>query len=186
MVETKYIPRQLSSVIEEAYRYFPVITVTGPRQSGKTTLLRVLAGLLEPERGSVELPGRSILFFQEDRLFPGLTALGQVEAALPKARRGEAVRVLELAELGEDKNKRPGELSGGMARRVALARCLALPARLYLLDEPFAGVDLPRAERILSRVRALGRPVVLTAHEPGILALCDKVFSLSGPPLRIG
>lgn len=159
-----------------------VTAVTAPSGVGKTTLLRVLAGLLEPERGSVELPGRSILLFQEDRLFPGLTALGQVEAVLPKARRNEAVRFLELSELGEDKNKRPGELSGGMARRVALARCLAagesMNAGVYLLDEPFAGVDGERAGRILDRLRGLGKPILLTTHSKELAERCDTTVQL--------
>ena len=159
-----------------------VTAVMAPSGVGKTTLLRVLAGLLEPERGSVELPGRSILLFQEDRLFPGLTALGQVEAVLPKARRNEAVRFLELSELGEDKNKRPGELSGGMARRVALARCLAagesMNAGVYLLDEPFAGVDGERAGRILDRLRGLGKPILLTTHSRELAERCDTTVQL--------
>ena len=71
-----------------------------------------------------------------------------------------------------------------MGRRLALARCLALEAGLYLLDEPFAGVDLPRALRILERLRALPAPVLLVSHEPAVLAAADTVIELDGPPLR--
>ena len=67
----------------------------------------------------------------------------------------------------------------------ALARCLALPARLYLLDEPFAGVDLPRALRILERLKALPAPVLLVSHEPAILAAANRVIDLDGPPLTL-
>lgn len=159
-----------------------VTAVTAPSGTGKTTLLRVLAGLLEPERGRVELPGRPILLFQEDRLFPSLTVLRQVEAVLPKARRGEAERFLELTELSEDQNKLPEELSGGMARRVSLARCLAAGAALgvglYLLDEPFAGVDGARAVRVLDRLRGLGKPILLTTHSPELAAACDRIMEL--------
>lgn len=159
-----------------------VTAVTAPSGAGKTTLLRVLAGLLTPQAGTVELPGKPILLFQEDRLFPGLSALKQVEAVLPKAQRDEAVDLLELTELGEDKNKRPGELSGGMARRLSLARCLAagesMNAGVYLLDEPFAGVDGERAERILDRLRKLGKPILLTTHSKELAERCDKTVQL--------
>lgn len=153
--------------------------LAGPSGVGKTTLLRVLAGLLAPETGEVSLPGRSVLLFQEDRLFPGRTVREQVEAVLPKARRREAVGWLTLVELEGDASKRPGELSGGMARRTALARALAVEGEVLLLDEPFAGVDLPRAERILSRLRELGKPVLLTGHAPELARRCDRVVGLS-------
>ena len=159
-----------------------VTAVTAPSGAGKTTLLRVLAGLLTPQAGTVELPGRPILLFQEDRLFPGRTALKQVEAVLPKARRDEAGRFLKLVELSEDQNKRPEELSGGMARRLALARCLAagaaLGAEVYLLDEPFAGVDVERAMRILDRLRRLGKPILLTTHSKELAERCDTTVQL--------
>ena len=147
--------------------------LSGPSGVGKTTLLRVLAGIQAPDRGSVTLTGRSVLLFQEDRLFPRQTALKQVEAVLPRERRGEAGAWLELTELGDAAQKLPEELSGGMARRLALARCLAIEGDLYLLDEPFAGVDLERAERILARLRTLGKPVLLTGHAPELADLCD-------------
>lgn len=159
-----------------------VSCLTAPSGAGKTTLLRAMAGLLTPQAGTVELPGKPILLFQEDRLFPGLTAIKQVEWVLPKARRGEAQGFLELAELEEDRDKLPEELSGGMARRLSLARCLAagaaLNAGIYLLDEPFAGVDPERAERILFRLRELDKPVLLTTHSQELAARCDRVAQL--------
>ena len=83
--------------------------------------------------------------FQEDRLLPWRTAAQQLSDVLPKERRGEVPALLALAELTGEEGRYPAQLSGGMGRRLALARCLALPAQLYLLDEPFAGVDPPRA-----------------------------------------
>lgn len=152
--------------------------LSGPSGAGKTTLLRALAGLLTPEGGTVILPGRPVLLFQEDRLFPTRTVREQVEAVLPRARRGEAELWLELVELAGDAGKRPGELSGGMARRAALARALAVEGEVLLLDEPFAGVDLPRAERIMSRLRKLGKPILLTGHSPQLAEQCDRLIEL--------
>ena len=68
---------------------------------------------------------------------------------------------------------------------MALARCLALGGRLYLLDEPFAGVDPQRASRIMTGLRALPAPVLLTSHEDHILSLAHRVIDLDGPPLRV-
>ncbi len=102
-----------------------------------------------------------------------------------RARRGEAGRWLALVELEEEARSYPGALSGGMGRRLALARALACGGGLYLLDEPFTGVDAARAARILERVRALGVPVLLSSHEAEIVALCDRVIPLAGPPLHM-
>lgn len=162
------------SVPEEGLTY-----LSGPSGEGKTTLLRVLAGLLTPQSGSVSLPGRPVLLFQEDRLFPGRTVREQVEAVLPRSRRGEAGRWLELAELTGAAELLPAQLSGGMARQTALARALALEGAVWLLDEPFAGVDLARAGRVLGRIRALGRPVLLTGHLPELARLCDRTVELA-------
>ena len=72
-----------------------------------------------------------------------------------------------------------------MARRLALGRCLALGGRLYLLDEPFAGVDPKRAARIMGRLKELALPILLVSHEPAILALADRILLLDGPPLTL-
>lgn len=161
-----------------------ITALSGPSGCGKTTLLRVLAGLQRRSAGVVTVPPRPTLLFQENRLLPWRTVEQHIADVLPRARRGETGRWLALVELEEEARSYPGALSGGMGRRLALARALACGGGLYLLDEPFTGVDAARAARILERVRALGVPVLLSSHEAEIVALCDRVIPLAGPPLH--
>ena len=161
-----------------------VTALSGPSGCGKTTLLRVLAGLQPVEGGTVDVPPDPVLLFQENRLLPWRTVGQHIADVLPRDRRGEAGRWLALAELEGEEDGYPAALSGGMGRRLALARALACGGGLILLDEPFTGVDAPRAARILERVRELDVPVVLSTHEREVVDLCDRVIGLEGPPLR--
>lgn len=162
-----------------------ITALSGPSGCGKTTLLRVLAGLQRPQSGSVEGAGKPAILFQEDRLLPWRTVEQQISDVLPGERRGAVSRWLELAELTGEEGAYPAALSGGMGRRLALARTLALGGDLYLLDEPFTGVDARRAGRMIAGIRDLGKPVLLASHEAEIVAQCDHVIYLDGPPLRV-
>lgn len=164
-----------------------ITALQGPSGCGKTTLLRLLAGLERPQSGTISsvVPGTGAILFQENRLLPWRTVGQHITDVLPKERQGETERWLDLVELEGEVNTLPAALSGGMGRRLALARCLALGGSLYLLDEPFAGVDPERARRILECIRALGTPVVLTSHQAPVLDLADRVIALDGPPLRL-
>ncbi len=161
-----------------------ITALSGPSGCGKTTLLRVLAGLQEAAGGRVQVPRPAVMLFQEDRLLPWRTAGEHISDVLPKERWGEVEAYLALAELEGEGDRYPAALSGGMRRRLALARALACGGGLFLLDEPFTGVDEARAGRIMARVRALGMPVLLSSHEPGVLAMADRTVVLEGPPLR--
>ena len=164
-----------------------ITALRGPSGCGKTTLLRCIAGLVRPQGGQITgvSPRETAFLFQENRLFPWRTVGQHIADVLPRERRGEAARWLALAELEGEEAAYPASLSGGMGRRLALARCLALGGELYLLDEPFSGVDPERAERIMGRIRALNTPVLLVSHEATVLALCDRIVELDGPPLRM-
>ena len=164
-----------------------VVTLSGPSGCGKTTLARVLAGLIRPDGGSVSgiVCGQAAFMFQEDRLLPWLSALENVAAVCPKE---TALRALSAVGLEAEADTLPERLSGGMRRRVALARALAYPSDLLILDEPFTGVDDALRERLypLIRASAKAKPVLLITHHPGeIAALSDRTLTLSGPPLRI-
>lgn len=159
--------------------------LSGPSGCGKTTLLRVLAGLAAPECGTVSGidPARTAFLFQEDRLLPWRTVRQHIADVLPRARRGEVGKWLAFAEMEGEGDACPAGLSGGMARRLALARCAALGGELLLLDEPFAGVDPARTARMLERLRALDVPVVLASHQSQVLSACERMIALDGPPL---
>ena len=158
----------------------------GPSGCGKTTLLRVLAGLQALDSGTVIAPDpkRCAILFQENRLLPWRTVQQHITDVLPRERRQEAARWLELVELTGEERQYPAALSGGMARRLALARCLALDSDLYLLDEPFAGLDPQLIQRILVRMKALGKPMVLVSHEPNAMPQVDHCIELVGYPLK--
>lgn len=144
------------------------VILTGASGRGKTTLLRLMAGLEVPREGAVrEIPAGGIsMVFQENRLFPGLTVLENLTMAVPGAGRGELLGLLEAVGLGGEAERLPGELSGGMARRVAIVRAAALGSSLALLDEPFAGLDgenRRRAAQLLTE-RLGGAALVAAVH----------------------
>jgi NitT/TauT family transport system ATP-binding protein len=138
-----------------------IVGVAGPSGIGKTTLLRLVAGLLTPTDGVVTRRfSRLGYVFQEPRLLPWKTALDNV--ALPLVAMGRTwseARATGLAHLAELDLANaaplyPAQLSGGMAQRVGLARALAIEPDLLLLDEPFAALDAERRAGLLERLRA--------------------------------
>lgn len=156
------------------------LAVTGPSGCGKTTLLYVLSGLLAPWSGTVEGTKdlRVSMAFQEDRLLPWCTALENVCAALPGGMKEKdaALAWLSRLELEEAANRYPAALSGGMRRRVALARALAYGGDLLLLDEPFNGLDEALRERIAPAVKSAAPLVVLVTHSPKDALLFDAAI----------
>lgn len=165
-------------------------TVVGPSGSGKTTLLRALAGLEPLAGGEIIINGvlatnhrvrlaphqRGIgLLFQEPSLWPHLSASANVELALSgrlprRARRAEALEWLGRVGVAGLAGRLPGELSGGQARLVTLARALAARPRILLLDEPAAHLDLHLRGELLGQVRRLHTELALTTlcvtHQP--------------------
>lgn len=147
----------------------------GPSGCGKTTLLNLLMGLVEPDSGSVTTISPQSAVFQEDRLLPALSALGNLRLVTGRGRDSELTALLEELGLGEEGHKPVRDFSGGMKRRVAIARALLADARLLLLDEPFKGLDAQTRDRTarVIRERAAGQTLVLVTHDPQEAALLD-------------
>ncbi|MFC4639502.1 ABC transporter ATP-binding protein [Deinococcus hohokamensis] len=166
------------------------VAVVGESGGGKTTLLRVLAGLLPVQAGEVRLEHRQPsarvrVMFQEDRLLPWLSAADNVTLGLPASERGRGLTFLKHVGLGERAQAFPHQLSGGQRQRVALARALAHRPALLLLDEPFGALDaLTRASmhRLLDTLLSeTGATTVLVTHDlDEALKLADRVLVLRG------
>jgi NitT/TauT family transport system ATP-binding protein len=165
------------------------LCLSGPSGCGKTTLLFVLAGLHRPHSGQIRGLGkqRISMLFQEDRLLPWLSAAENVALVLPSGRAEQARPWLELVELGPEAGQLPRELSGGMRRRVALARALAYEGDILLLDEPTNGLDHGLAQRIMGRIRKryAGRLLLTVTHDRSIAAAKSPLIELTGPPLKV-
>ncbi len=174
------------------------LAVVGPNAAGKTTLLRILAGLVRPSRGSVRVLGhppravesrRAIGFLaHQSLLYDDLTVLENLTFAarlyaVPKPREA-AARALAEVGLAERASSRPRELSRGLLQRASLARALVHDPTVLLLDEPFTALDAPTAERlrlVLRRRLARGAAAVLATHHLGeIWDLVTRVAVLAG------
>ncbi len=149
------------------------VRISGESGIGKTTLLRILCGLEKADSGEVlgVTPKDISVLFQEDRLFPELSALDNVTLVIKNGTKTEKkARAKQLLlDLGLDESDfelRPGELSGGMCRRVAIARALAYDKPILLLDEALQGLDTEnakRAARVIER-ECLGKTVIFVTH----------------------
>ena len=176
----------------------------GPSGCGKSTLLNAVAGFIEPTDGKIYVDSRQVhgphpsvgVIFQSFALFPWFTALGNVEFALKRfgldreERRKRAIAALEEVELVDHARKFPGQLSGGMKQRVAIARTLAADPDVLLMDEPFGALDAQtrlRMHELLTDIWMKRRKTVLfvTHDVDEALRLADVVYVMSVGPGRI-
>ena len=165
----------------------------GPSGCGKTTILKIAAGLDTDFQGERQaaLSGRLGMVFQEPRLLAWRTVEQNIRLALPAERAGIDLKEL-IAVLGLDAHlaRYPGELSLGLARRVAIARAFAIDPDFLLLDEPFVSLDEATADRLRDELVALttraGVTTLFVTHDlPEAVQLADRLFFLSDRPTRI-
>lgn len=180
-----------------------IVAILGASGCGKSTLLRMVGGLDLPSTGSIAIDGRPAVpydprcavGFQEPRLLPWRTVAGNVALGLPtdSGERGpDAVaRLLGLVGLADDAERRPREISGGMAQRVSLARALARNPGVLLLDEPFGALDaltrLRMQDLLLDIHAAAPTTVLLVTHDVDeALQLADRIVLLGHDGVRPG
>ena len=183
------------------------LALLGSSGSGKSSLLRIIAGLELPERGEVFVGGQPAtrdgrllvaphrrqlaMLFQDLALWPNLTVAGNVRlglAALGLSRQSARHRVqeaLEMCGIRDLADRLPATLSGGQQQRVALARALSMQPKLLLLDEPFGGLDLVTRELVIAQIAKLktqlGFALILVTHDPTeVRELCDSLAVLEG------
>jgi sulfonate transport system ATP-binding protein len=167
------------------------VAILGPSGCGKSTLLRCIAGLEQPDAGTIVTADEVGFVFQEPRLFPWLSVRANVAfAARDDAERRRVDGVLALVGLVHAADRLPKHLSGGMAQRAALARSLVRDPALLLLDEPFAALDALRRIELRAAVREIleftrAGAILVTHDVDDALALADRVVVLSGSPAEI-
>ena len=138
-----------------------ITCLMGASGKGKTTLLKLIGGLLKPDQGTIDNGNKKVSFmFQEDRLLPWLTVRENVLLVTDKVRETDEL----LKELEIDGNLKISELSGGMARRVALARCLLYDSDMLLMDEPFKGMDSKLIEKVAKIIIRQNKTALITTH----------------------
>jgi NitT/TauT family transport system ATP-binding protein len=202
-----HIGRLVLEKLDFTLREGEIVTMLGKSGAGKSTFLRILAGLIAPSDGRVEYRGQPVagpvqgvaMVFQSSALFPWLTVLGNVELGLeaqgvPAAeRRRRAVDAIDLIGLDGFENAYPKELSGGMRQRVGFARALVMNPDILLLDEPFSQLDVLTAETLRNDLLELWmqrriptKGILMVSHNiEEAVELADRILIVSSDPGRI-
>ena len=168
-----------------------IVGIVGPSGVGKTTILKLMTGIVSPDEGRVTTTEGTLAYvFQEPRLLPWRTALDNVAVALrakgmgKTEARAQASRWLERVGLKGFEHYHPEELSGGMAQRVSIARAFAAEPRILLLDEPFSNMDAALKGSVMAILQDIikegGITVVLVTHDlTEALQLADRIVELT-------
>ena len=200
-VSKEYGSRRVLANINLAVEEGEFVCIVGASASGKTTLMKIAAGLVAPDSGSISIGGQAVtsfprsasIVFQNYSLLPWFSALENVrlgvESAFPEwpaaKQKEQAMKYLDLVGLGNAHAKRPGQLSGGMRQRVAIARAFAVEPQVLFLDEPFGALDaLTRAtvQQELARLCEAQKPkatvLMITNSVDEAILLSDRILAL--------
>jgi NitT/TauT family transport system ATP-binding protein len=202
-----HLGRLVLETIDFTLRDGEIVAILGKSGAGKSTFLRLLAGLVPPSEGRVEYRGVPVtapmpgvaMVFQSFALFPWLTALGNVELGLEAQgvsaaeRRRRAVDAIDLIGLDGFENAYPKELSGGMRQRVGFARALVVNPDILLLDEPFSQLDVLTAETMRNDLTELWmqrriptKGILMVSHNiEEAVEMADRILIFSSDPGRI-
>ena len=202
-----HIGRLVLGSVDFTLREGEIVAILGKSGAGKSTFLRILAGLLAPSAGRVEYRGEPVIgpvhgiamVFQSFALFPWLTVLGNVELGLEAQgvsaaeRRRRAVEAIDVIGLDGFETAYPKELSGGMQQRVSFARALVVNPDILLLDEPFSQLDVLTAETLRNDLldlwverRIPTKGIVIVSHNiEEAVDMADRILIFSSDPGRI-
>ncbi len=163
--------------------------IVGPNGCGKTTLLRIISGLMKPDRGSIKVrDGKVFMIFQEGSLFPWLTLYENIRMVSSSS--DEALSLLREYGLLKYSDLYPSRLSGGMKQIAELVRAIALKPSILLMDEPFASLDsqnrILMQEKMLEILSKTNLTVLFVTHNvEEAVFLADRIVVLSGKPSRV-
>ena len=200
-VSKQYGSRRVLANVNLAVEEGEFVCIVGASASGKTTLMKIAAGLVAPDSGSITIGGQAVtsfprsasIVFQNYSLLPWFSALENVRLGVESAfsdwpaakQKDQAMKYLDLVGLGNAHAKRPGQLSGGMRQRVAIARAFAVEPRVLFLDEPFGALDaLTRAtvQQELARLCEAQSPkatvLMITNSVDEAILLSDRILAL--------
>lgn len=203
--QTSEVLKDINLVIDKG----EFVSIIGHSGCGKSTLLNLIAGLTQVTKGAVLLENREVnapgperaVVFQNHSLLPWLTVYENVKLAVDKVFSGAKSRAerhewimhnLDLVQMAHAKDKRPGEISGGMKQRVGIARALAMEPKILLLDEPFGALDaLTRAhlqDSVMDIHARLGNTMIMITHDVDeAVLLSDRIVMMTnGPSATIG
>lgn len=166
-----YGEKTVLSQLSHRFEDDSITCLFSPSGRGKTTLLHTIAGFVEPLHGKVILDSNRIsMAFQENRLLMNLSAFSNVRLVCPERTAGEIEAALTAVGLKDDIYTPVKNFSGGMCRKVAVIRALLFNADVYLLDEPFAGLDTASKEALIDLIKrfGMGKTVIIATHDESL------------------
>lgn len=201
-IKNKHYANSPTAVIKEiefSVKSGEFIAIIGPSGSGKTTLLNMLSGLEDATEQKLLCNSKAInshdeyqlgYVFQQPRLMPWLTVKENLQLVLPTAQYQKIDGLLAQVGLADKGNYYPKQLSGGMQRRVAIARAFAVNPELILLDEPFNSLDAPTAAKLrlllVNLCKSCGSTVIFVTHDLSeAIYLADRIIFMSNSPSSI-